>query len=111
MAAQINRTAIDRVIQKNMHAFRGKGAMTVRPGFKFTGGWITDKPSIVVTVNKKLDNLPKSRMLFAEVGNVPVDVREATGVQRMRQDEDPRTFALAAGHMRPEFQAPSFATR
>ena len=84
MATPVNAAAIDAVIRRNLHRFRNKGVLSVRPGYKFTGGWITDKPAIVATVDKKLENLPPSRMLPAEVDNVPVDVREATGLQRLR---------------------------
>jgi len=107
MATPINRAAIDAVIRRNLGQFRNKGVFTVRPGYKFTGGWITDKPSIVATVDKKLENLPPSQMLPAEVENVPVDVREATGLQRLRHS-DRAAHDLVVTHGRREFQEPNW---
>jgi hypothetical protein len=56
----------------------------VRPGYELTEGWITDKPAIVATVDKKPDSLTPKQMLPAEVEDVPVDVRQAKGMQRLR---------------------------
>lgn len=107
MATPINRAAIDHVIGRNIRAFRKRGVYTVRPGYKFTGGWITDKPAIVVTVEKKLDKLVPRDRLPAEVEDIPVDVREATGLQRLRA-HDPVAHALVVAHGRPEFHEPQW---
>ncbi len=107
MATPINRTAIDRVIQRNMTALRKRGVYSVRPGYKFTGGWITDKPAIVATVEKKLDKLPPRDRLPAELEDIPVDVREATGLQRLRA-KDPAAHALVFAHGRAEFHEPQW---
>jgi len=42
MPTPINRGAINRVILGHIAALRKRGVYTVRPGYKFTGGWITD---------------------------------------------------------------------
>jgi hypothetical protein len=105
MATPINHPEIDRVIRRNLAAFRKTGVLTVRPGYKLTGGWITDKPSIVATVDRKLDNLPAKEKLPAEVEDVPVDVREATGLQRLRHS-DPTAHALVVAHGRGEIKEP-----
>ena len=84
MATPINLAAIDRLIQRHITQFRGKGVYTLRPGYKFTGGWITDKPAIVETVDKKLDGLTTRDRLPTEIDDLTVDVREATGLQRLR---------------------------
>jgi len=107
MATQLDEAAIDQVIRRNLGKFRKKGVYTVRPGYKFTGGWITDKPAIVATVDKKLDGLPPSQMLPAEVDDVPVDVREATGLQRLRA-KSPLDHALVVTHGRREFVEPQW---
>jgi len=103
--AALTDAAIDRVIQRNMRAFKKPGVMTVRPGLEMTGGWITPRRAIVVTVDKKLDGLSPAQMLPSEVEDIPVDVREATGLQRLR-DDDPDAYQLAHAHMRPEYQEP-----
>ncbi len=107
VATLIKRGAIDRVIRKNIKKLRKPGALTARPGYKITGGWITDKPAIVVTVEKKRKNLAPREMLPAEIDGVAVDVREATGVQRLRES-DPDAFSLAAAHMRNEYREPQW---
>ena len=53
----LNFAQIDKVIQANLDKFRKPGALTVRPGYKFSGGWITQEPAIVVTVQKKIPNI------------------------------------------------------
>ncbi|HEY3675306.1 MAG TPA: phospholipase D-like domain-containing protein [Candidatus Tumulicola sp.] len=107
MATKLNRGAIDRVIRKNIKKLRKPGALTARPGYKITGGWITDKPAIVVTVEKKLRRLAPREMLPAQVDGVAVDVREVTGVQRLRAS-DPDAYSLAAAHMRSEYHEPQW---
>jgi len=103
--AALTDAAIDRVIQRNMRAFKKPGVLTVRPGLEMTGGWITSRRAIVVTVDKKLDGLSPSQMLPSELEDIPVDVREATGLQRLRQ-ADPDAYQLAHAHMRPEYREP-----
>jgi hypothetical protein len=57
----------------------------VRPGFKFTDGWITDTPAVVVTVLRKGDPATlSSRPIEAELDGVPVDVAPATPDQQFR---------------------------
>ena len=57
----------------------------VRPGFKFTDGWITDTPAVVVTVLRKGDPAALgSRPLEPELDGVPVDVAPATPAQQLR---------------------------
>lgn len=105
MATTINHRAIDGIVRRNISALRKPGALTVRPGFKMTGGWITDKPAIVVTVDKKLDALKPSDKLPAEINDVPLDVREATGLQRLRA-KNPTAHALVVAHGRSENKEP-----
>jgi phospholipase D-like protein len=107
MATRKSLAAIDRIVRRNLAKFRKPGVMTVRPGYKLTGGWITDRPAIVATVDRKLDGLPPEQMLPREVDDVAVDVREATGLQRLR-DTDAKAHALVVSHGRNEFQEPDW---
>src|SRR5579872_6716687 len=108
MSATIDRAKIDDIIKRNIPVFSKSGALTVRAGFKISNGWITDKPSIVVTVDKKLDGLSAAQKLPTSIEGVPVDVREATGLQRLRA-KSPASFELAKVHMRDENREPDFA--
>ena len=107
MATPINHAAVDRLIQRHIKQFRNKGVYTLRPGYKFVGGWITDKPAVVATVDKKLAGLPPRNRLPTEIEDVPVDVREATGLQRLRA-QDPVQHALVTSHGRAEHQEPTW---
>jgi hypothetical protein len=107
MSTPIDHAKIDNVIKRNMHLFSAPGALTVRPGFKIKNGWITGKHAIVVTVNKKLSGLPSDQKLPTAVEGVPVDVREATGLQRLRA-KSPASFELARVHIRDENREPDF---
>ena len=108
MSATIDHAKIDDVIKSNIQVFNKPGALTVRPGFKISNGWIMDKPAIVVTVDKKLDGLPAAQKLPTTIEGVPVDVREATGLQRLRA-KSPASFELAKVHVRDENREPDFA--
>lgn len=105
MATKINHSAIDEVIRRNLEKFRRAGALTVRPGYKMTGGWITDKPAIVATVKQKIEGLSPRGRLPSEVEDIPVDVREATALQRLRQS-DPASHSLVIAHGRNELNEP-----
>ena len=69
---------VNAAIEKNMAAFDKPGVLSVRPGFKVTKDWLTNTKSIVVTVRHKVAHPPEGEMLPAEVGGVPVDVRQAS---------------------------------
>lgn len=78
MATPTNRAAINRLIQRHLKQFPNKGVSTIRPGYKFTGGWITDKSAIVATVDRKLDGLlpqtgspRKSKMFMSTCARQP----------------------------------------
>ena len=102
-----NLAQIDKVIQANLEKFRKPGALTVRPGYKIRGGWITQEPAIVVTVQKKVPNLSPEDMVPANVGGHPTDVREATTIQKLRHTAPLRHAALTA-MVRPEYRQPEF---
>jgi phosphatidylserine/phosphatidylglycerophosphate/cardiolipin synthase-like enzyme len=84
---------IYRVIMRNMKLLRKPGVLTARPGYKISGGKVIDKPSIVVTVVTKKDGLTARNKLPAEIGDIPVDVREASPMQLLRA-KDPDSFHI-----------------
>jgi hypothetical protein len=83
---------VNAVIEKDMTAFDKPGVLSVRPGFKVTKDWLTNTKSIVVTVRHKVANPPQGEMLPAEVGGVPVDVRQASP-EKALELEDPQKYA------------------
>jgi PLD-like domain len=104
-----NFAQIDKVIQANLDKFRKPNALTVRPGYKITKGWITQQPAIVVTVQKKTSNINPTDAVPPVVGGIPTDVREATTIEKLRHTAPERHAALIT-MMRPEFRQPEFPT-
>jgi hypothetical protein len=102
-----NFAQIDKAIQANLTQFKKPGALTVRPGYKITAGWITKEPAIVVTVQKKVANVNANDAVPAMVGGYPTDVREATTIEKLRYTAPARHAALSA-MARPEYQQPEF---
>jgi len=98
--------AIDKVIRRNWSQLRKPNVLAVRPGFKFTGGWITDKPAIVVTVNKKREKVSAQQKIAPKVGGIATDVREASPLDRLRHTDPAAHAALAAA--RPGWAPPPF---
>lgn len=91
-AAALTARQIDRVIRRNLEAFRKPGVVSVRPGVRIVGGMLTHEPAIVVSVRRKLKTLPASEMLPKKVEDVPVDVRPLTPMEALRA-ADPEAFA------------------
>lgn len=94
-ARQIDRAAIDRVIRRHLTRLRKPGVLTVRPGYQFTGGRITGRPAVVVTVLRKRARVPEGQQLPKEIDGIPVDVRPSTATQRLRA-KAPAKHALLA---------------
>jgi phosphatidylserine/phosphatidylglycerophosphate/cardiolipin synthase-like enzyme len=107
MNAPIPYEKIDEIISRHLKLFRKKGVLTVRAGYKISGNWITNKPAIVVTVVEKINGLRGKGKLPAEVEGVPVDVRQATSMQRLRS-KSPEQFSLVQAHGRNEFKEPQW---
>jgi phosphatidylserine/phosphatidylglycerophosphate/cardiolipin synthase-like enzyme len=103
--ATLNHAAIDRTIRKHWSKLRKKGVLAVRPGYTFTGGWITDQPAAVAIVDKKKKHLPPKDLLPHHIGDVPVDVQEAGPFERMRHTE-PARYARVT-HERQEYNVPA----
>jgi PLD-like domain len=102
-----NFAQIDKTIQANLDKLRKPGALTVRPGYKISKGWITKQPAIVVTVQKKTANINPNDAVPANVGGFPTDVRQATTLQRLRYTA-PERHAATVAMMRPEYAQPEF---
>jgi len=95
---------IDATIRTNLAAFRKPGVISVRPGYKSVGGYLTRKPAIVVTVANKQDVAPQDA-LPAKVGDVAVDVRQATPLEKLRA-QNPQMYARVVAGGRGEFVLP-----
>jgi hypothetical protein len=106
-ARQIDRAAIDRVIKRNISRLTRPGVLTVRPGYQFTGGRLTGRAAIVVTVMRKPSRVPASQQLPAEIEGIPVDVRPSTAMQRLRATAPAKHALLArfgpSEHREPEW--------
>jgi len=100
-------TDIDQVVVANPQAFKKKGALTVRPGYKITGGWITKQPAIVVTVEEKRADINPQDTVPPTVGGYPTDVRQATAIQKLRY-MNPQLHATVTATARPEYAQPEF---
>ena len=83
------------------------GVLTVRPGYQFTGGRLTGRPAIVVTVMRKRARVPASQQLPTEIAGIPVDVRPSTAMQRLRATA-PAKHALLARFGPPEHREPAW---
>jgi hypothetical protein len=99
--------AIDAVIQQHLPQLTKPGVLSVRPGYQASGGWITRKPAIVVTVDRKRDDLALGDRLPETLNGFAVDVREASPLQRLRS-ANPALYAAVADRARPEYQLAEF---
>jgi hypothetical protein len=63
------------------------GVISVRPGYRFERGWITDEPAVVVTVRRKLPDGElggAAHVIPRTSGDVRVDVAPASPVEQLR---------------------------
>ncbi|MBV8774891.1 MAG: hypothetical protein JO166_21540 [Deltaproteobacteria bacterium] len=97
---------IDRVIQDHLSELRKPNALAVRPGYKFTGGWITRKPAIVVIVDRKRD-VAAADSIPSKLDKIAIDVREASPLQRLRH-ADPTRHAIVTASVGPDLVEPEF---
>jgi hypothetical protein len=82
--------------------------LEVRPGFKFTGGWITDQPAIVVVVAQKLpeSKLDDQSVLPKQIDGVPVDIAPATPIQQLRHAAARATRGMPTSLPEPDLWLP-----
>lgn len=71
--------AIDAVIENNLSTLRQPGVLSVRAGYAFANGWITDRPAIIVTVGA--DRAGRGSALPAELDGFPVEIRPASALK------------------------------
>jgi hypothetical protein len=79
----------------------------VRPGFKFTGGWITSQPAIVVTVLRKVspgELRPKER-IPAAIDGIPTDIAPASPAEQLRHIA-PQVRGVSVTPPAPQFYLP-----
>src|SRR5262245_33916173 len=94
------------VLARHLDQFAEPGVVSVRPGWLLRQRRITINPVIVVNVEAELlrELVPK---LPKTVEGLPVDVRPAGAMKRMRADDPARFVALGAA--RHELREPEFA--
>jgi hypothetical protein len=83
---------IERVIDQHLELLALLRVLSIRPGFQITRGWLTGRPAIVVTVSRKLRQVPAGARVPGEVEGIAVDVRQATARKR-RELTDPAGYA------------------
>lgn len=103
---------IDSVILQNIELFQKPGVISIRPGYKARGGWLSHDLAIVVCVREKKQSIAAAARLPSAVPDVPVDVRQASPIEILRA-MDPEAFAvlmagLPAGNEPADKQAPTF---
>jgi len=99
--------AVDQVILQHLDQLKKPGVLSVRPGYQVAGGWPTKKPAIVVTVDRKRDDLAPQDQLPETIDGFAVDVRQANPLQRMRAT-NPTLYTSVAATARPELEQPVF---
>jgi phosphatidylserine/phosphatidylglycerophosphate/cardiolipin synthase-like enzyme len=92
---------IDQVIHTHLPELQKPGALSVRPGYQFTNGWITGQAAIIVTVDKKKTHIAAADRLPVSLGGFPVDVEQATPLQAQRLTR-PAKFFVDAARVAPE---------
>ena len=85
-------SSLNDVIDAHLTELTKPGVLSVRPGYKVTGDWLTHTPAIVVTVGQKVPHPAAADLVPAEVGGVPTDVRQASP-QKRKELEDPQGYA------------------
>src|SRR5215831_13115874 len=97
--AQIAFSAIrDCIDRHSARLLKYPNVLEIRPGFKFTNGWITDQPAIVVVVAQKVPDarLSKNARLPKQIDGIPLDVAPATPIQQLRHAPTRSTRAMPA---------------
>lgn len=97
-----------RVIAASRSELDKPGVLTVRPGVQAAGGWLTRRPAIVVTLLQKAEPPDPADCLPEMIGGYPVDVRQASDLQRLRATS-PSLYAQVAANSRPETRLAEFA--
>ena len=95
-----------RAIEQNLEALRKPGILAVRPGYRTAAGWPLGDPVVVALVGAKKGEAA-AYGLPSQVGGVPVEVREATPLERLKATR-PAIHAELKERARPEHHTPDF---
>jgi phosphatidylserine/phosphatidylglycerophosphate/cardiolipin synthase-like enzyme len=68
---------IGKLIDQHLAELARPGVLSARPGYQVSGGWLTGRQAVVVTVARKTPS-PAGGLLPASLDGVPVDVRQAS---------------------------------
>jgi hypothetical protein len=99
---------IDGCIGRHLDELAKPGVLSIRPGYQMAGGWFTRKPAIVVTVDRKRDDLRPDERLPETLEGYAVDVRDANPLQRI-QATNPLLYREVIKQAAPELQPATFA--
>jgi hypothetical protein len=97
---------VGRTIEQNLEAFRKPGILAVRPGYPIAQGWPVGDPVIVALVGARKGDAA-AYGLPSRIGGAPVEVREASPLERLKATQ-PGVHAALAGRMRVEQRLPDF---
>jgi len=95
-----------RVIERNLEALRKPGILAVRPGYHTEAGWPVGDPVIVALVGAKKGEAA-AYGLPSQIGGVPVEVREASPLERLKATQ-PGIHAALKERTRVEQHTPDF---
>jgi len=95
-----------RAIEQNLKALRKPGVLAVRPGYHTEAGWPVGDPVVVALVGAKKGEAA-SYGLPSQVGGVPVEVREASPLERLKATQ-PAVHAELRERTRSEQHTPEF---
>lgn len=95
-----------RAIEQNLEILRKPGILAARPGYRIEGGWPVGDPIIVALVGAKKGEAA-SYGLPTELSGVPIEVREAAPLGRMKATR-PAAYQALAERARIEQHVPDF---
>ena len=96
---------INEVIARNLPSLKKPGVIEIRPGYQITGGVLTRKPAIVVTVLEKKGDPGPGQALPARIEGIPVDVRQASVAEQTAVENPALAQALFSSE---EFDRPQW---
>src|ERR1700756_3949655 len=95
-----------RVIEQNLEVLRKPGILAVRPGYRTEAGWPVGGPGIGALVGAKKGEAA-TYGLPSQIGGIPVEVREASSLERLKATQ-PGVHAALKERTRIEQHAPDF---
>src|SRR5438270_5354396 len=95
-----------RAIEQNLEILRKPGILAVRPGYRIEGGWPVGDPVVVALVGAKKGEAG-AYGLPSQVGGVPIEVREASPLERLKATH-PGIHAALSERTRVEQHTPDF---